>query len=599
MHTFLPKDIHEPLSQNEDEYLFGWDPTPGIVSVWANREGQAIIWRREGEQVISSRERFRPWLFATSLQDLAHMGSRLVPDYASTGGDATAFTFRELYGPTESYRYLVSSSNSRSLERALVEGASRRLGRQVKSIIELPDEYYRVGPVEQFLMQSGKVYFRGLKYSDLHRLQFDLETTALDPHRGRIFMVAIRDSHGLATIIEAPTPEDEVNLISKLCALIRERNPDVIENHNLFGFDLPFLEQRASVLGISLMLGRESRIQHLERREETLAIGPEARRRTRYSLAGRELIDTLDAVRRHDFVVRDMPSYSLKDVAKYFGIAAPNRVYLNGATIFETYQRESSRVRDYALDDVTEVDELSQRLLGAPFALASMAPRRYERLASAGPAMGILEPMLVRAYLRKGAALPRQSENQISIHGIHEGGAVHLLAEGVAEHVVKADVASLYPSLMRTYQIGPACDHLGVLLSILGRLTDLRLSIKSAAKQATPGSLEANTYDATQTAMKILINAAYGYMGAGSMALFADLRAADEVTKRGRELLSQVINSLQSRGMALIEADTDGVYFAVPSNWNEEQERALVAEVGAELPEGIRLEYEGHYSAII
>ena len=89
-------------------------------------------------------------------------------------------------------------------------------------------------------MQSGKVYFRGLSYNDLHRLQFDLETTALDPHRGRIFMVAVRDNRGLATIIEAPAPEDEMRLISNLCALIRERDPDVIENHNLFGFDLPF-----------------------------------------------------------------------------------------------------------------------------------------------------------------------------------------------------------------------------------------------------------------------------------------------------------------------------------------------------------------------
>jgi DNA polymerase I len=247
MHTFSSTNIHEPLPQTEDEYLFGWDPTPGIVSVWANREGQAIIWRRVGEQIISSRERFRPWLFATSLHDLAQLGSRLVRDLELTGNDAT-FTYRELHGPTESYRYLISASRGRSLEGALVEGASRRLGRQINSINELSDEYYRVGPVEQFLMQSGKVYFRGLNYSDLHRLQFDLETTALDPHRGRIFMVAIRDSHGLATIIEAPTPEDEVGLISKLCALIRERDPDVIENHNLFGFDLPFLEQRASVV---------------------------------------------------------------------------------------------------------------------------------------------------------------------------------------------------------------------------------------------------------------------------------------------------------------------------------------------------------------
>ncbi len=598
MQKFSPTFIHESLSQTEDEYLFGWDPNPGIVSVWANREGQAIIWRREGKQVISSREHFRPWIFATSLLDLTQLESRLVREFELTGDSAT-FAYRELHGPTESYRYLISASNGRSLERALVDGASRRLGRQINSINELPDEYYRVGPVEQYLMHSGKAYFRGLSYTDLHRLQFDLETTALDPHRGRIFMVAVRDSQGLSTIIEAPTPDDERHLISNLCALIRERDPDIIENHNLFGFDLPFLEQRASVLGVPLILGREGGPRHLERREETLAIGPESHRRTRYSLAGRELIDTLDAVRRHDFVVRDMPSYSLKAVAKYFGIAAPNRVYLDGATIFETYQREPSRVRNYALDDVIEVDELSQRLLGAPFALASMAPRRYERLAAAGPAMGILEPMLVRAYLRNNAALPCQSANQGSSHGMHEGGAVHLLAEGVAEHVVKADVASLYPSLMRTYQIGPASDYLGVLLSILSRLTDLRLSLKAAAKQAIPGSLEANTHETSQAAMKILINAAYGYMGAGSMALFADMSAADEVTKRGRELLSQVINSLQSRGLALIEADTDGVYFAVPSLWDEEQERALVAEVGAELPEGIRLEYEGRYSAML
>jgi DNA polymerase elongation subunit (family B) len=336
----------------------------------------------------------------------------------------------------------------------------------------------------------------------------------------------------------------------------------------------------------------------LERREETLAIGPEARRRVRYSVAGRELIDTLDAVRRYDFVVRDMPSHGLKDVARYFGIATPDRVYLEGATIFETYQRDPDLVRRYALNDVEEVDGLSRRLLGASFALAGMAPRRYERLASAGPAMGILEPMLVRAYLRAGVALPRQDTSQNSAQGAHEGGAVYLFATGIAEHVVKADVASLYPSLMRSFRIGPACDHLGALLGILDRLVDLRLAHKAAAKSAVPGSLEADLHDATQAAMKILINAAYGYMGAGSMALFADMSAADEVTRRGREVLAQVLDALREQGMALIEADTDGVYFAVPVSWTEEQERQLVADIGTRLPEGIRLEYEGRYRAI-
>jgi DNA polymerase elongation subunit (family B) len=590
-------DAADTQSDNpQDERLFGWDPTPGIVSVWASREGRAIIWRREGGRIVCENERFRPWLFATTLADLKHLGHALLPESAP-GGENTLVNYRELDSPgsTGFYRFLLSARDGRALERTLLAGASQRLGRTISSLNDLEADYYQVGPVEQYLMLTGRVYFRGLTYADLHRLQFDLETTALDPDRGRIFLISVRDSRGLETILDAPTPDDEARLITDLCALIRERDPDVIENHNLFGFDLSFLERRAAVLGVPLKLGREGGPLLLERRQETLAIGPEARRRTRYTIAGRELIDTLDAVRRHDFVVRDMPGHGLKDVARYFGIASPERVYLEGAAIFDTYRQQPELVRHYALDDVAEVDGLSQRLLGAPFALASMAPRRYERLASAGPAMGILEPILVRAYLRAGAALPPRQTQEA---WMHEGGAVHLFADGIAEHVVKADVASLYPSLMRTFQIGPACDRLGVLLGILGLLTDLRLHHKAAARTATPGSVEANHHDATQAAMKILINAAYGYMGAGSMALFADSHAADEVTRRGREVLSQVLDALRQRGMALIEADTDGVYFAVPPNWTEEQERALVAEIGAELPAGIRLEYEGRYRAM-
>ena len=593
----------ETTGHTQDERLFGWDMTPGIVSVWASREGQAVIWRRVGNQILCETERFRPWVFAATLADLAHLGPALISADAP-GGDDAIVSYQELDYPADTepgkfYRYLLSARDGRYLERAIVSGASKRLGRQVGSFNDLEDDYYHVGPVEQYMMRTGRAYFRGLAYEDLHRLQFDLETTALDPDRGCIFMVAIRDSRGLATILDAPAPEDEARLIEHLCALIRERDPDVIENHNLFGFDLSFLERRAAILGVSLTLGRTGGPTLLERRQETLAIGPEARRRTRYTLAGRELIDTLDAVRRHDFVVRDMPGHGLKEVARYFGISSPDRVYLEGAAIFDTYRQNPDLVKHYALDDVDEVDGLSRRLLGAPFALASMAPRRYDRLASAGPAMGILEPILVRAYLRTGAALPRGAASQYAENGLHEGGAVHLFAEGIAEHVVKADVASLYPSLMRTYQIGPTCDRLGVLLGILGLLTDLRLQHKAAARTAEPGSVEANHHDATQAAMKILINAAYGYMGAGSMALFADGLAAGEVTRRGREVLTQVLNALRQRGMALVEADTDGVYFAVPTDWTEEQERALVAEIGAELPAGIRLEYEGRYRAML
>jgi len=593
--------MEAPLIPSDDssfhsavEALFGWDPTPGIVSVWASRSGKAWVWQRMGDRVRCTRETFRPWLFATTLDDLAHLGSTLQPE-----PDEAAVSYRVLDGPDGSYRYLLSARDGRMLERELLDGASRRLNRKIASFSALDDTYYRVGPVEQYLILTGRVFFRGMASHNLHRLQFDLETTSLDPARGRIFLVAIRDNRGFEQVLEAPTPEEEAKLIHTLCALIRERDPDTIENHNLMGFDLPFLEYRARVLKVPLLLGREGVPNPLESYEETGSAGYHRWRRTRFSVAGRELIDTLDAVRRYDFVVRTLPSYRLKEVARHFGLASPDRVYIEGARIYETYQQGPDTVRRYALDDVREVDGLSQRLMGAAFALAGMAPRRYERIASAGPAMGILEPLLVRAYLRAGAALPKTAPDQEETFGRHQGGATYLLEEGVAEHVVKADVASLYPSLMRAYRIGPSCDHLGVFLHLIDRLTELRLFHKAAARSAPIGSQEADEHEGTQAAMKIMINAAYGYMGATSMALFGDLGAANEVTRRGRGLLDQIIEALRERGMVPIEADTDGVYFATPHEWSEAEERALVDEIGATLPAGIRLEYESRYAAMV
>ncbi len=289
----------------------------------------------------------------------------------------------------------------------------------------------------------------------------------------------------------------------------------------------------------------------------------------------------------------------MKAAARYFGVAAPARTYIPGAEIYATYRRDPELVRRYAFDDVTEVDGLSRRLMGAPFTLAGMAPRRYERVALAGSAMGLLEPLLVRAYLRAGAALPRPSRGAEATLPPHQGGATVLYAAGVAQHDVKADIASMYPSIIRAFRIGPSCDPLGAFITLVDRLTELRLRHKRAGSAAPPGSAEAHHHHAVQAAMKVVVNAAYGYLGAGEMALFADREAADAVTRRGREILGQVVDRLRAQGVALLEADTDGVFFAVPAHWAEADERACVATVAATLPQGIGLEYEGRYRAML
>jgi DNA polymerase elongation subunit (family B) len=544
---------------------------------------------------VREESRFRPWLLLDRLDDLKHLGSALGPD-----GEGTPVAYRELEG-AGALRYLVSAADGRQLRAAVLSGASRRTGESLDSLRRLGKECVLVlSPEEQYLVATGRTYFRDFAFDELRRLQFDIETSGLSADRDRIFMIAVRDPDGSIDILEAEadTESAEGDLIQQLLRCVHAADPDVIENHNLHGFDLPFLAERARRLHVALPLGRLASVGLRERAARRGApFSAEERRRTRFVAPGRELIDTLDAVWRYDFSTRDLPSHGLKAVARHLGIARVDREYIPGAEIYDTYRRDPERVRRYAASDVEEVAGVARTLGGAAFALARMAPRRYETLADAGAATGVIDPLLVRAYLRCGQALPAHEPGDGTPHS---GAALHLFASGVAHRVVKADVASLYPSLMRAYRIGPSRDRLGAMLALVDRLVEQRLAAKARARAAPPGSSDRHQHEGTSAAMKLVINSAYGYLAAGGdLTRFADVHAANEVTRRGRETLGQICRELSARGVILIEADTDGVYFSVPEGWTEHAERRVVAEVAALLPPLVQLEFEGRYRAML
>ncbi|HET7565044.1 MAG TPA: ribonuclease H-like domain-containing protein, partial [Gemmatimonadaceae bacterium] len=470
------------MSTREDQWLSGWDPTPGIVSIHASQDSRATVWRRipETGALVREEERFRPWLLLAHLEDVQHLGARL----GRFDDPTSRIRHRELEGPG-ALRHLITADDGRTLIDAVLHGASKRLGTRITHLGELDrGSVLALPPEEQYLVATGRTYFQGLGFDQVHRLQFDLETTGLDARRDRLFLIAIRYYDGATEVLEAHGDDAaaEAELIRRLMERVRAADPDVIENHNLHGFDLPFLEQRARRLGVPLVLGRVDGVvlrQRAARRgvsARTFTGDPDDHRRIRFVAPGRELIDTLDAVRRHDFSTRELPGHGLKAVARHLGIAAPDREYVPGDRIYATYRTDPERVRRYATDDVEEVAALSRLLGGAAFALAQMVPRRYERLADAGPATGVIDPLLVRAYLRAGTALPTHEESDGTPHS---GAALHLFASGVAHRVVKADVASLYPSLMRAFRIGPARDTLGALLALVDGLVERRLDAKA------------------------------------------------------------------------------------------------------------------------
>jgi len=548
----------------------GWDPTPGIVSVWADPDGRAIVWRRipASGRLVREEARFAPWLLAAKLEDVPH---------------AWVEDIRYLEGQGE-LRHQVFVRPGSPIGRLRDIGKDR--------VLVLP-------PDEQYLVATGRTYFRGLTFDQLHRMQFDLETTGLEPARDRIFMVATRDPFGATNVLEARGDDDESerDLIRRLVGTILTADPDVIENHNLHGFDLPFLARRARHLGMHLPLGRIPGGLRQRAARRGMITDDDGPQRIRFVAPGRELIDTLDAVMRYGFSTGDLPWRGLKAVARHFGIAGADRELIPGDRIHEVYRSDPARVRRYASADVEEVARLAPIVGGAAFALASMAPRRYERLADAGAATGVIDPLLVRAYLHAGRALPAHREGD---REPHTGAALHLFAAGAARRIVKADVASLYPSLMRAYRIGPSRDTLGAMLNLVDRLVERRLTAKAAAKAAAPGSPERHMHEAMSAAMKLVVNSAYGYLAAGgALTRFADVRAANEVTRRGREVLELMCRALADRGVTLLEADTDGVYFSVPEAWSETDERRVVSEVAALLPPLVQLEFDGRYRAML
>lgn len=598
--TTAPSVLGPHSGLDRHTLLFGRDDTPGIVSIVADRRGRARVWRRVNGRVVGEEDGFPNWFFLARRELLDGLTvvetdpSALETKPAVAPGTVGLVRLRGDYP----FSYLVLTDRLDEVQARVTEAARR--GNEDGSVPEPVSELIYVRPVaEQYLTITGRTYFKGMTYADVRRLQFDLETTGLGVDHDRIFMVSIKDSDGFATILDVGAM-DEAELIRELVRIIRERDPDVIENHNIFDFDIKFLIKRAHALDVPLPLGRDG--SEFWESRDSVKIGGTSHSFTRYSLAGREIIDTLQATRRFSAIQRDLRSNGLKEAAKYFGFAADDREYVDGAEIWRVYQEDPDRVRRYCMDDVEEVDRLSRLLLAPSFALASMVPKSYERIATAGTGQGLIEPLLVRAYVASGCSLPTGKGA-----GSFAGAITAVFTTGVVHNVVKADVASLYPSIMLSGGIGPASDHLGAFLALLRELTTLRLHHKAEARSKgweSPAAMDGQrTYhDAMQSAMKVLINSFYGMLGA-NFALFCDKAAAERVAARGREILHSLLEELERREAVLIEADTDGVFFSLPlqaegRECTYEEELALIDEISRAMPSGIQVEHDGRFRAM-
>jgi len=554
-------------------WLFGCDATPGIVSVSADTRGAARVWRRVGSRIEVTDHQFANWFLVTTLELLAHLPAEHVSAAAlraAHGGLVIppGLTVVELEGAAhveDAYRYLVLTDHIAEVETSLVDTVNNWDGGEAQTLADLRGLVLAWPPVEQFLLLTGRAYYRGMRYDDLRRLQFDLETTGLNDERDRIFMISLRDSSGWTECLDTQT-QTEAELLERFVELVHARDPDVLENHNIFAFDLPFLVRRAARLGVRLALGRDGSEPDLE--TGVFDAGERAEPFLRWRVRGREVIDTQHAVRRYGAAAPDMRRHGLKDAARYFGFAKTDREYVPGAEIWPTYQTDPERVRRYAADDVEEVDGLSRRLLPAAFDLARILPRRYEQVAADTGPDALWEPLLVRAYLHEGSAIGAPAAR---LQRMPETARADLRIRGVVGNAVRATFASLLPSVLANEDIRAAHDDLGVLPAILREL----LTVDDASA---------------------LIHTSHRYLSGHG--LLSDPGAAIDASVRARRFVDVLLEELAARGCTVIESDGAQVLFATPPDWTEASELALGARAREYLPSGVRLEFPGHYEAL-
>ncbi|WP_412060304.1 DNA polymerase domain-containing protein [Rubrivirga sp. IMCC45206] len=565
------------FDSSDDALLYGHDPAEGLVALHPVGPATMRLYRRRGPETVETEDvRVHPFVFLSDIELLK-------------GFPRDRFQFQELAGPGY-YRYAVAFP-----DRGAYFDALRHVQRTTGSEKTRPDEVYTPGgPEQQYLMQSGRTLFKGMAFEDLKRLQLDLEVYSRDGFpqattpEHRVILVALSDSTGWQRLVGAPGMSEE-DVLRETLALVKERDPDVIEGHNILGFDFPYLVERCRRHGVPVDLGRDgstprsfpSSMRFAERQLEFDAV----------EIAGRHVIDTLHLLMAFDVTRRDLPNYTLKGAARYFGFAPEDRTYVPGDEIAEVWDTDPARLMEYAIDDATETERLAAHLSGSTFYLTQMVPMSYGQGARTGPAAKI-ESLFVRGYLHARHALPRAEFGSQVV-----GGYTDVFVTGVVGPVVYADVESLYPSIMLHYDVQPKGDALGLFPRLLRRLTDLRFETKDAMSD-TSGD-DRDELDARQSAYKIVINSFYGNMGFG-YALFNDFAEADRVAATGQELLRQIMRLARAAGATVVEVDTDGVLFVPPPEVEgEAAERAFVAALSEQMPEGIRIGFDGRYRRML
>lgn len=490
-----------------NDLIFGKNSLEGVVSIEPSNKDDCILFVQNNEGDIKKlKVKMSHWMLYTE-----KLSDKMV----------------ELKG-NQPYKYLMEYDNAYKYQDILKQSRDKKL-----------DLYTCKDNKEAFMMKEGYTYYKGLKVKDVSILSFDLEHTygigEVPNKDGRLLMISntYRDSKGNLTRKSFFYDEhkDEANMIEDWTRFVRECDPSIIVGHNIFGHDFKILRHAAKKNNTSLKLGRNNSAlsfdykKSLKRKD-----GSQAYDYFNVLCYGREIVDTFFLALNYD-IGRNYESYGLKSIMKHEGLEKKDRVHYDASKIITNYliKDEWDKIKAYGQDDSDDALALFDLMI-APFFYATQSiPRSLQYIINSASGSQI-NSMMIRGYLQQGHSIAKASESQ------EFEGAISFGIKGIHRNVLRFDVSSLYPSVIRQYKIyNKEKDEQGLFLDMVEYFTKERLNNKRLGKET--GN---RYYKDIEQSQKILINSMYGFLGANRINYNYPFGAA-EVTRYGRDILCKAI----------------------------------------------------------
>ena len=415
-------------------------------------------------------------------------------------------------------------------------------------------------------------------------LSFDIET---DPKGEKLLAISMY-APGVDEVLivdgsERPMPEKAIRCVTERAALdafcerVRSVDPDVITGWNTIDFDFTVLERVAARARHPFNFGRDVGAIRIRKAEGYFGSG-------QANIPGRVVLDGIDLLR--GAFVR-MEDYSLDAVARSVlgeGKAVKGDVKDRVGEILHNYRHDLPAFALYARTDARLAYEIVQKLdlVRLAFARSQLAGMTPDRVAAS---IASFDFVYLTELEKRGIVAPTVRSGDSSVYAAQQGGHVLEPDTGLHRNVWVFDFKSLYPSIIRTFNIDPlsyvAEPAPGENLiqtpggafrrepAILPGLLDELFPRREAAREAGD--------NVASNAIKILMNSFYGVLGT-SACRFYNPALANSITGTGKEILLWSKQWFEARGFRVLYGDTDSLFV---SSGNDDENAAR--EQGAQL----------------